>query len=120
MPGPATISRGNIDLEMIIAVNIAAGTVATNTATFVTVSVPGVLPGDFCNLAPQQYLWPASQPALNLYADSAWVAVKDVLTVSFSGGTGAAATQTTALPYILNVARSYNYSINQTLLAAVN
>ena len=112
MPGPATISRGNIDLEMILAVNIAAGTVATNTCTIVTVSVPGLLIGDACNVIPQQYLWPASQPAINLTPDSAWVAANNVLSVAFSGLTGAAATQTTAVQYILNVARNYNYSPN--------
>ena len=110
MPGPSNISRGNIDLEMILAVNIAAGTVATNTATIVTVSVPGVVIGDLATVVPQEYLWPAAQPAINLYPDAAWVAKNDVLTVSFSGGTGAAATQTTALPYIVNIARSQNFT----------
>ena len=119
MPGPATISRGNIDLEMILSVNIAAGTVATNTATIVTVSVPGLVIGDLCNVVPQEYLWPASQPAINLYADAAWCAAANVLTVSFSGGTGAAATQTTALPYIVNVARSQNFSPLSPLPTAI-
>ena len=119
MPGPANISRGNIDIEMLLAIKIAAGTVATNTATFVTVSVPGLLLGDFCQVAPSTNLWPASQPALNMYADVAYVAAPDVLTVSFSGGTGAAATQTTALPHILNVARSQNYAPNTPLPSAI-
>ena len=119
MPGPSTLSRGNIDLEMILSVNIAAGTVATNTATIVTVSVPGLVVGDFCGVTPQEYLWPASQPAINLYADSAWCAAANVLTVSFSGGTGVAATQTTAVQYLLNVARSYNYSVNQVYPTAI-
>jgi len=110
MPGPSVISRGNIDLEMILAVNIAAGTVATNTCTIVTVSVPGLVVGDCCNVIPQQYLWPASQPAINLTPDSAWCAANNVLTVAFSGLTGAAATQTTAVQYTLNVARSQNFT----------
>jgi len=110
MPGPSAISRGNIDLEMILGVNIAAGTVATNTCTIVTVSVPGLVIGDALQVIPQQYLWPASQPAINLTPDSAWCAAANVLTVAFSGITGAAATQTTAIAYIVNVARSQNYS----------
>lgn len=110
MPGPANVSRGNIDLEMILAVNIAAGTVATNTVTLVTVAVPGLLVGDFCEVSPQQYQWAASQPAINLPADAAWCAANGVLTVVFSNDLGAASTQTTAVQYILNVARSYNYN----------
>lgn len=119
MSGPSTISRGNIDIEMIMSVNIAAGTVNTNTASIVTVSVPGILPGDFLSVSPQEYLWPAAQPAINMTADSAWCATPNVLTVSITGNTGATATQTTPVAYVLNVARSNNFSINQTLPSAL-
>jgi len=119
MPGPSSLSRGNIDLEMILAVNIASGTVATNTVTLVTVSVPGLVVGDLVSLQPQVYLWPASQPAINLQADSSWVGANNVLSVYFSNGTGAAATQTTAVPYILNVARSQNFSPINPLPTAI-
>lgn len=112
MPGPTVLSRGNIDVEMILTVNIAAGTVATNTAAIVTVSVQGLVVGDFVNVVPQQYLWAAAQPAINLTPDSAWVAAANVLTVAFSNLTGAAATQTTPVQYTLNVARSQNYWAN--------
>jgi hypothetical protein len=112
MPGPSVISRGNIDLEMVLSVNIAAGTVATNTCTIVTVAVPGLIVGDFCQVSPQQYLWAAAQPAINLTPDSAWCAAANVLTVAFSGLTGAVATQTTPVAYLLNVARSQNYWAN--------
>ena len=112
MPGAANLSRGNIDLEMILTVNIAAGTVATNTGTIVTVSVPGLVVGDFCQVVPQQYLWAAAQPAINMTADAAWCATANVLSVIFNGQTGAAATQTTPVQYTLNVARSQNYWAN--------
>jgi hypothetical protein len=97
---------------MILQVNIAAGTVATNTCTIVTVSVPGLVVGDCIQVIPQQYLWAAAQPAINLTPDSAWCAAANVLTVAFSGLTGAAATQTTPVQYIVNVARSQNYWAN--------
>jgi len=112
MPGPSTISRGNIDPEVILTVNIAAGTVATNTVTIVTVAVPGLVVGDFCSLNGQQYLWAASQPAINLDPAQAWCAANGVLSVAFQNATGAAATQTTPLQYILNVARAPNYWAN--------
>jgi hypothetical protein len=110
MAGPSNLSRGNIDLEMVLSVNIAASTVATNTAGIVTVSVPGLVVGDYVSVSPQQYLWPASQPAINLMPEASWVAANNVLTVAFANITGAAATQTTAVAYVLNVARSYNFS----------
>jgi hypothetical protein len=119
MPGPSVISRGNVDVEMILAINIAAGTVATNTCTIVTVNVPGLVVGDAVTVIPQQYLWPSAQPAINLTPDAAWCAAQNVLTVAFSGLTGATATQTTALPYIVNVARSQNFSPVMPLPSAI-
>ena len=111
MSGPGgTYSLGNIDREWILSINIAAGTVATNTATIVTVSVPGLLVGDFCSVSPQENLWPASQPAINLTADAAWASAAGVLSVAFSNITGAASTQTTAVQYVLNVARNAAFS----------
>lgn len=112
MPGPSVISRGNIDIEMILTVNIAAGTVATNTATLVTVAIPGLVVGDYCQVMPQQYLWAASQPAINLPPVASWVATAGVLSVQFNNSTGAALTQTTAVQYTVDVCRSQNYWAN--------
>ena len=112
MPGPSVLSRGNIDIEMILTVNIAAGTVATNTVAIVTVAVPGLIVGDYCSVVPQQYLWAAAQPAINLDPSMAWCGAAGVLTVAFQNATGAAATQTTPVQYTLNVARSQNYWAN--------
>lgn len=109
MPGPSVISRGNVDIEMLLSVNIAAGTVATNTVTLVTVAVQGLLPGDNVSIEPQQYLWTAAQPAINLPPAASWVATAGVLSVQFINSTGAALTQTTAVQYTLNVTRSANY-----------
>ena len=112
MPGPSVISRGNIDVEMILTVNIAAGTVATNTVTIVTVALNGLVVGDYIDLQPQQYLWAASQPAINLQPVASWCAAANVLTVAFQNATGAAATQTTPVQYMADVARSQNYWAN--------
>jgi hypothetical protein len=120
MPGAIDgLQAGNIDLDMILTVNIAAGTVGTTTIVNVTVSVPGILKGDFAAVSPQQYNWAASQPALNIDPGNAYVGTNGILTVCFQNATGAALTQTTALPYSVNIARSGNYQINQTYPTAV-
>ena len=118
MPGPSTLQRGNINLEMILAVNIAASTVGSTTAALVTVSVPGLQVGDMISLVPNVSTWPASQPALIL-DQVGYVAASNVLSVSFVNGTGAAATQTTAISYLVNVCRVENYPINATYPSSI-
>jgi hypothetical protein len=120
MPGSIDgLQSGNADGEYLITVNIAAGTVGTTTIVNVTVSVPGVQKGDFVTLSPQQYLWPATQPALQLEPGVGFVGTNGILTVCFQNATGSALTQTTALPYTVFVARSGNYSINGTYPTAI-
>lgn len=120
MPGAIEgLTSGNIDYEGLLTVNIAAGTVGTTTIVNVTVSVPGLLKGDFVAVSPQQFNWASAQPALNLSPGEAYVGTNGILTVCFQNATGAALTQTTALPYTLNVARSGNYQINGTYPTAV-
>lgn len=119
MPGASDISRGNISYENVIQINIAAGTVGTTTIVNVTTSVAGLLVGDFCSLSPMQWLWAASQPALNIDPGAAYCGTNGILTVCFQNATGSALTQTTALPYELNVARVGNYSIGLTLPTAL-
>ena len=119
MPGPANYSRGNIDLEMIISVNIAAGTVGTTTQAIVTVAVAGLVVGDYVQCLEQQYLWAATQPALQTPVKSSWVATNGVLSVAFTNISGAAITQTTALAYLVDMARSYNFSESQTYPTAI-
>lgn len=110
MAGPSNIQRGNIDLEMLLSVNIAAGTVGSTTAAVVTVAVAGLQVGDFLAVTPQIYLWAASQPAASsMTLDSAWCGTNGVMSVSFSSISGTTVTQTTALQYVVNVARSYNF-----------
>lgn len=120
MPGAIDgLQSGNVDGEWLLTVNIAAGTVGTTTIVNVTVSVPGLLKGDFVTLSPQQYNWAASQPALNLDPGMAYVGTNGILTVCFQNATGSAATQTTALPYTVSVSRSGNYQIAGSYPTAV-
>lgn len=119
MPGGAEIPRGNVNLVELLQVNIAAGTVGTTTIVAVTVSVPGVRVGDWCQLSAPEGSWASASPAANLDAGNAYVNTNDVLTVNFQNSTGTAITQTTALPYNVLVVRSYNYSVNQTLPSAI-
>jgi hypothetical protein len=118
MPGPSTLQRGNISLEMLLSVNIAAGTVGTTTAAVVTVSVPGLLVGDAVTLIPALNLWPASQPAavMDVYG---YVSSNNVLSCSFYQGTASVATQTTAVQYLVNVCRPENYAIAGTYPSAI-
>ena len=121
MPGQSDISRGNLTHEGIYSVNIAAGTVTNTQSAIVTVAFPGVLPGDYLSVTPQEYLWPASQPAVNVCAEAAWCATPNVLSVSFSSASATVTTitQTTPLIYTLNLARAANFSINGTLPTAL-
>ena len=48
-----------------------------------------------------------------------YVGSNNVLTISFQNATGAALTQTTALPYYVLIARSGNFSINQSYPTAI-
>lgn len=120
MPGAIDgLQAGNMDGAWLLTVNIAAGTVGTTTIVNVTVSVPGTIKGDFISISPQQFNWPATQPALQLEPGVGYVGTNGILTVCFQNATGAALTQTTAIPYTVFVARSNNYSINSSYPAAI-
>src|SRR5271155_362587 len=119
MPSGPALTQGNANLDMLLTVNIAAGTVANATITAVTTAVSGLLIGDYVDLSPAITNWAATQPALNLGVCNPYVSATGVLSVAFQNSTAATITQTTALPYIVRIARSQNYSIAQTLPTAI-
>ena len=119
MPSGPALTQGNANLDMLLTVNIAAGTVANATIAAVTTAVSGLLIGDYVDLSPAITNWASAQPALNLGVCNPYVSATGVLSVAFQNSTAASITQTTALPYIVRIARSQNYSIAQTLPTAI-
>lgn len=101
MPGPTTISRGNIAGSFIVSTTLSPVSVAWTTTTEQTFTVTGLQLGDFINVSK-----PTTQPGLGIV--NSRVSAANTLAVTFQNVSSATITPTAAELYTLSVDRPDN------------
>ena len=101
MPGPATVTRGNIGLEMLLSAILTPPNVAANTTAVQTYTIQGLNLYDFIEMNQLSHI-------VGLSIGNCWVSATNTLSVQFVNSTGSAINSSPATQFILNVDRSEN------------
>jgi hypothetical protein len=104
MPGPSDISRGNIQLSMLLALTISPASVAANTTAEQLFTVPGVLAGDLISVSK-----PTAQAGLGIVGARASAA--NQIGITFSNNTAAPIVPTASQAYTVSVTRASNTTL---------
>jgi hypothetical protein len=103
MPGPSTLPRGNVSLEMLLNLTLSPASVANATSAEQTFSCPGLIVGDHVSVSK-----PTTQGGLGIVGSR--VSAADVLAVTFGNFTSATITPTASQVYVVRVTRCENTS----------
>jgi hypothetical protein len=107
MPGPTSIVRGNVSLEMVMLLTLNTPSVGANTSVVQTYTVNGLLPNDFVEINQQSHI-------VGLTIANCWVSAVNTLSIQFANVTGATIGVQTGVQYIVNVDRIENSSLGSS------
>ena len=96
MPGPTTISRGNILNSLTIQVTLAPVAVAGNSTIEQSFTIPGLVAGD--QISAVQFLGAVANQDISIV--NSRVGAANTLTIAFQNGSGGALTPTAGNYYI--------------------
>jgi len=100
MPGGTTIQRGNEQFDMLLYLpTVTVPNVNANSTATQTVTVPGVVVGDFIG-------WNQQSTVSGISVENVYVSSANTLTFLWSNTTGSNVTSTAAQPFILSVCRA--------------
>lgn len=112
MPGPTTISRGNISGEWVLSCTLSPASVAPNTTVEQTFTVNGLVVGDFIDVNK-----PTVQNGLGIV--NSRVSAANTLAIGFVNATAATITPTASEIYSVNVSRPENLSAGNSVLTQI-
>ena len=112
MTNPSTMSSGNIKGEWVLSVTLSPASVAPNTTSEQTFTVPGLALGDFIDINK-----PSVQAGLGIV--NSRVSAANTLAVGFLNNTAATITPTASEVYQVNVSRPENLANNVSILTQI-
>lgn len=107
MPGPTTVARGNVGLELILIVTLTPPNVGANTTAEGSYTIAGVLPNDFIEINQLSHI-------VGLSIGNVRVTAVNTVNIQFVNSTAAPINGSPATQYILNVDRMENTSLGQS------
>jgi hypothetical protein len=91
MPGESDVSLGNEQLDtMLYFPSVTFPTLGSSASSTTTLSVPGVLPGDYLSMTMQT-------PPAHIFLENAYVSSNGVVTISWTTDTSGVSTSTVAV-----------------------
>lgn len=99
MPGPSDLSRGNVQLNMLLSVTLSPASVANATSAEQTFTVPGLLANDLVSVNK-----PTAQAGLGIVGSR--VSAANTLAITFMNSTSATITPTASQAYLVHVTRA--------------
>lgn len=106
MPGPTTLTRGNVILEMLLIVTLTPPNVGANTTVEGSYTIQGLLPNDFIEINQLSHI-------VGLSIGNVRVTSANTASIQFVNSTAAPINGSAATTYILNVDRFENASMGQ-------
>lgn len=107
MPGPTTVVRGNVALEMVLLLTLSTPSVGGNTSVVQTYTVNGLQLNDFVEINQQSHI-------VGLTIANCWVSAANTLSIQFANVTASTIGVQTGVQYIVNVDRIENASLGQS------
>jgi hypothetical protein len=106
MPGPTTVVRGNVSLEMLLIVTLTPPNVGANTTAEGSYTVGGLLPNDFIEINQLSHI-------VGLSIGNVRVISPNTVNIQFVNSTAVAINGSPPTQYIFNVDRAENASLGQ-------